>query len=57
MAEIVHTFLQEHLYRSALVIAICMGALHGNGLHRPDSLYGSPLPCLLYDMGRILRIL
>lgn len=27
MAEIVHTFLQEHLYRSALVIAICMGAL------------------------------
>lgn len=27
MAEIIHTFLQEHLYRSALVIAICMGAL------------------------------
>ena len=27
MAEIVHTFLQEHLYRSALVIVICMGAL------------------------------
>ena len=27
MTEIIHTFLQEHLYRSALVIAICMGAL------------------------------
>ena len=27
MAEIIHTFLQEHLYRSALIIAICMGAL------------------------------
>lgn len=27
MIEIIHTFLQEHLYRSALVIAICMGAL------------------------------
>lgn len=27
MTEIIHTFLQEHLFRSALVIAICMGAL------------------------------
>ena len=27
MTEIIHTFLQEHLYRSALIIAICMGAL------------------------------
>ena len=27
MTGIIHTFLQEHLYRSALVIAICMGAL------------------------------
>ena len=27
MTEIIHTFLQEHLYRSAIVIAICMGAL------------------------------
>lgn len=27
MTEIIHTFLQEHLYRSALLIAICMGAL------------------------------
>ena len=27
MTEIIHTFVQEHLYRSALVIAICMGAL------------------------------
>ena len=27
MTEIIHAFLQEHLYRSALVIAICMGAL------------------------------
>lgn len=27
MTEIIHTFLQEHLYRSVLVIAICMGAL------------------------------
>lgn len=27
MTEIIHTFLQDHLYRSALVIAICMGAL------------------------------
>ena len=27
MTEIIHTFLQEHLYRSALVIAICMRAL------------------------------
>ena len=27
MTEIIHTFLQEHIYRSALVIAICMGAL------------------------------
>ena len=27
MTEIILTFLQEHLYRSALVIAICMGAL------------------------------
>lgn len=27
MTEIIHTFLKEHLYRSALVIAICMGAL------------------------------
>ncbi len=27
MTEIIHTFLQEHLYRLALVIAICMGAL------------------------------
>ena len=27
MTEIIHTFLQEHLYRSALVIAICMGSL------------------------------
>lgn len=27
MTEIIHTFLQEHLYRSTLVIAICMGAL------------------------------
>lgn len=27
MTEIIHTFLQEHLYRSALVIAICMDAL------------------------------
>lgn len=27
MTEVIHTFLQEHLYRSALVIAICMGAL------------------------------
>ena len=27
MTEIIHTFFQEHLYRSALVIAICMGAL------------------------------
>ena len=27
MAEIIHTFLQEHLYRSALIIAICTGAL------------------------------
>lgn len=27
MTEIIHTFLQEHLYRSALVTAICMGAL------------------------------
>ena len=27
MTEIIHTFLQEHLYRSALVIAICMCAL------------------------------
>ena len=27
MAEIIHTFLQEHLYRSALIIALCLGAL------------------------------
>lgn len=27
MTEIIHTFLQEHLYRSALIIAICMGSL------------------------------
>lgn len=27
MTEIIHTFLQEHLYRTALIIAICMGAL------------------------------
>ena len=27
MAEIIQTFLQEHLYRAALIIAICMGAL------------------------------
>lgn len=27
MTEIIHTFLQEHLYRLAIVIAICMGAL------------------------------
>lgn len=27
MTEIIQTFLQEHLYRSALIIAICMGAL------------------------------
>jgi len=27
MTDIIHTFLQEHLYRSALIIAICMGAL------------------------------
>lgn len=27
MTEVIHIFLQEHLYRSALVIAICMGAL------------------------------
>lgn len=27
MTEIIRTFLQEHLYRSALIIAICMGAL------------------------------
>lgn len=27
MAEVIQTFLQEHLYRSALIIAICMGAL------------------------------
>lgn len=27
MTEIIHTFLQEHLYRSALVIVICMSAL------------------------------
>ena len=32
-------------------------SLHGDGLHRPDSLYGSPLPCLLYDLGRLLRVL
>ena len=27
MAELIHTFLHEHLYRSALIIAICMGSL------------------------------
>lgn len=27
MTEIIHTFLQEHLYRAALIIALCMGAL------------------------------
>lgn len=27
MTEIIQTFLQEHLYRTALIIAICMGAL------------------------------
>lgn len=27
MTEIIHTLLQEHLYRAALIIAICMGAL------------------------------
>lgn len=27
MTDIIQTFLQEHLYRSALIIAICMGAL------------------------------
>lgn len=27
MTEIIQTFLQEHLYRSVLIIAICMGAL------------------------------
>ncbi len=27
MTEIIRAFLQEHLYRSALIIAICMGAL------------------------------
>lgn len=27
MMEIIHTLLQEHLYRAALIIAICMGAL------------------------------
>ena len=27
MIEIIQTFLQEHLYRTALIIAICMGAL------------------------------
>lgn len=27
MTEIIHTFLQEHLYRTALIVALCMGAL------------------------------
>ena len=27
MTEIIHTFLHEHLYMTALIIAICMGAL------------------------------
>lgn len=27
MTEIVHTLLEEHLYRAALIIAICMGAI------------------------------
>ena len=27
MTEIIHTFLQEHLYKTALIFAICMGAL------------------------------
>lgn len=27
MEEIIHTFLQEHLYRTTLIVAICMGAL------------------------------
>lgn len=27
MTDVIHTFLNEHLYRAALIIAICMGAL------------------------------
>lgn len=27
MADIIQSFLQEHLYRTALIIALCMGAL------------------------------
>lgn len=27
MTEIIQTFLQEHLYRTAFIIAVCMGAL------------------------------
>lgn len=32
-------------------------AIHGNGVHRPDSLHRDAVPGILDDMGRVLRVL
>ena len=32
-------------------------AIHGDGVHRPDSLYRDAVPGVLDDMGRVLRVL